>query len=116
MPPDEPAAEPAESIREEPLDGPEDDLLLPSFSDMIDRQQLSVFSQEKESVKTETKESLGKIKSFYFLLILFRRIVYIIYCFINFSKCHPRHSVITQYAHPVITWFLGKKLNIEPIQ
>ena len=55
LPPDEPAAEPAESIREEPLDGPEDDLLLPSFSDMFDRQQLSVFFQKKDSVKTEIK-------------------------------------------------------------
>lgn len=34
-PDDEPAPDPAESIRDEPLDGPEDDLLLPSFSDMI---------------------------------------------------------------------------------
>lgn len=40
MQPDDPAAEPVESIREEPLDGAEDDLLLLSFSDMF-RQTIS---------------------------------------------------------------------------
>ena len=36
FPPEEPPADPVvEFIREESLDGPEDDLLLPSFSDMM---------------------------------------------------------------------------------
>lgn len=47
MQPDEPAADPVESIREEPLDGPEDDLLLPSFSDMF-RQTIAVSAPSDE--------------------------------------------------------------------
>lgn len=67
MQPDEPAADPVESIREEPLDGPEDDLLLPSFSDMF-RQTIAVSAPSDERLcKTPRK----KQRFYYFSFFIF---------------------------------------------
>lgn len=61
MQPDEPAADPVESIREEPLDGPEDDLLLPSFSDMF-RQTIAVSAPSDERLCY--RRTQGKLKAY----------------------------------------------------